>query len=53
VADFLHRGSSWKVCSVSGKTLVTLKLQEGLGENNPRSSFIFDIELKMATILRL
>ena len=29
------------------------KIKEGLGQNNPRSSFIFDIELKRATILRL
>ena len=30
-ADFLRRGSSWKVCGVRGKTQVTTRLQEGLG----------------------
>ena len=52
-ADFLRSGSSWKVRGVRGKTQVTIRLQEGLGENNPRSSLIFDIELKRAAILRL
>ncbi len=45
-ADFLRRGSSWKVRGVRGKTQVTMRLQEGLGENNPRSSCMLDIEWK-------
>ena len=51
-ADFLRLGSSRKVRGVRGKTQVTMRLQEGLGENNPRSSCMLDIEWKRAIILQ-
>ena len=43
-ADFLRQESSRKVRGASAKTQVTIRLQEGLGENNPRSSCMLDIE---------
>ena len=43
-ADFLWLGSSWKVRGVRGEAQVNMRLQEGLGENNPRSNCILDIE---------
>ena len=43
-ADFLRSGSSWKVRGVRGKTQVTMRLQEGLGASNPRSSTKLEIE---------
>ena len=43
-ADFLQRGSSWKVHGVRGKTQVTMRFKEGLGENDPKSSFMLEIE---------
>ena len=40
-ADFLGRGSSWKVRGVRGKTQVTMRLQEGLGENNRKGGLSY------------
>ena len=45
-ADFLRRGISWKVRGKRGKTQVSIRLQEELEENNPRSSCMLDIEQK-------
>ncbi len=52
-ADFLRRGSSWKVRGVRGKTQVTMRLQEGLGESNPRSSSMLDIEWKKGNTMQI
>ena len=48
-ADFLRQESSRKVRGARSKTQVTIRLQEGLGENNSRSSCIMDIERKKET----
>ena len=52
-ADFLRRGSSWKVRGVRGKTQVTMRLQEGLGASNPRSSTMLEIEWKKGNTMQI
>ena len=47
-ADFLRRGNFWHVRGMSGKTQVTMRIQEGLGPSNPRSTCMLDIEWKAA-----
>ena len=45
-ADFLRRGNFWSVRGIRGKTQVTMRIQEGLGPSNPRSTCMLDIEWK-------
>ena len=45
-ADFLRRGNFWHVRGMRGKTQVTMRIQEGLGPSNPRSTCMLDIELE-------
>ncbi len=47
-ADFLRRGNFWHVRGMRGKTQVTMRIQEGLGPSNPRSTCMLDIEWKAA-----
>ena len=47
-ADFLRRGNFWHVRGMSGKTQVTMRIQEGLGPSNTRSTCMLDIDWKAA-----
>ena len=47
-ADFLRRGNFWYVRAMRGKTQLKMRIQEGLGPSNPRSTCMLDIEWKAA-----
>ena len=42
-ADFLRRGNFWHVRGMRGKTQLTMRIQEGLGPSNPRSTCMLDL----------
>ena len=45
-ADFLRRGNFWHVRGMKSDAQVAIRIQEGLGLSNPRSTCMLDIEWK-------